>query len=68
MRYPEIVHIKLEESAGGDLDQLRKAIPREELISQGNSFERTKMLVPTHAHPSAPDKPPFETVVGGYSR
>jgi hypothetical protein len=25
---------------------------------------RTKKFVPTHSHPNAPDKPPFETVVG----
>lgn len=32
--------------------------------SLARSFERTKMFVPTRSHPSAPDKPPFETVVG----
>jgi len=28
------------------------------------SFQRTKHFVPTRSHPNAPDKPPFETVVG----
>ncbi|KAK2004420.1 HHE domain-containing protein [Colletotrichum falcatum] len=28
------------------------------------SFERTKMFTPTRSHPSVPNKPPFETVVG----
>lgn len=28
------------------------------------SFERTKMFTPTRSRPSAPNKPPFETVVG----
>ncbi|KIW10757.1 hypothetical protein PV08_10056 [Exophiala spinifera] len=28
------------------------------------SFGRTKKFVPTRSHPAAPDKPPFETVVG----
>ncbi|KAL0955228.1 hypothetical protein HGRIS_004129 [Hohenbuehelia grisea] len=28
------------------------------------SFERTKMFVPTRAHPNAPDRPPFETLAG----
>ena len=28
------------------------------------SFKRTKMFIPTRSHPSAPDKPPFETVAG----
>jgi hemerythrin superfamily protein len=57
-------HIQMEEDVGGDLDQLRKGISVEELMKAGSSYERTKMLVPTRAHPNAPDKPPFETVVG----
>jgi len=57
-------HIQMEEEPGGDLDQLRQGIPMPELVQAGSSFERTKMLVPTRAHPGAPDKPPFETVVG----
>ena len=28
------------------------------------SFGRTKMFAPTKSHPSAPSKPPFETVAG----
>ena len=28
------------------------------------SFARTKKLVPTRAHPNAPDKPPYETLAG----
>lgn len=37
---------------------------RGELVEAGKKFERTKMFAPTRAHPSAPNKPPFETVVG----
>ena len=43
---------QLEKELGADSDSLAK------------SFERTKMFVPTRSHPWAPDKPPFETVVG----
>ena len=43
---------QLEKELGGDLDSLAK------------SFGRTKMFVPTRSHPSAPDKPPFQTAVG----
>lgn len=28
------------------------------------SFARTKHFVPTHSHPDAPNKPPYETVAG----
>ncbi|KZF22966.1 hypothetical protein L228DRAFT_238856 [Xylona heveae TC161] len=58
-------HIKEEER--DDLPGLENALASsqdqmsEDLVK---SFERTKLLVPTRSHPSAPDKPPFETVVG----
>ena len=56
-------HIRMEEEPGGDLDQLRQHLSEHDLLHAGTSFERTKMFAPTHPHPSAPDKPPFETVV-----
>ena len=28
------------------------------------SFARTKHFIPTKSHPSAPDRPPYETVMG----
>lgn len=46
------------------LQVVRKGHNHEELVSAGKSFDRTKMLVPTHPHPGAPDKPPFENVAG----
>jgi hypothetical protein len=55
-------HIKEEES--DDLPALEKAIPADDSQSMARSFERTKMFLPTRSHPSAPDHPPFETVVG----
>lgn len=55
-------HIKEEES--DDLPALEKAIPDGDSQSMAKSFERTKMFLPTRSHPSAPDRPPFETAVG----
>ncbi|EON62951.1 hypothetical protein W97_02177 [Coniosporium apollinis CBS 100218] len=55
-------HIKDEEN--NDLPALEKELSAADSESVANSFERTKMFVPTKSHPSAPDKPPYETVVG----
>ncbi|TFA99721.1 hypothetical protein CCMA1212_008563 [Trichoderma ghanense] len=55
-------HIKEEEE--DDLPKLEQAVSGDESLQLSKSFQRTKMFVPTHSHPSAPDKPPFETVVG----
>jgi len=54
-------HIKEEEE--DDLPKLEEAITAGDSASLAEEFERTKKLVPTRSHPSAPDKPPFETVV-----
>ncbi|KAJ5283278.1 hypothetical protein N7505_001258 [Penicillium chrysogenum] len=55
-------HIKEEET--DDLPKLEVALSQEDSQSNAKSFGRTKMFVPSRAHPSAPDKPPFETVAG----
>jgi hypothetical protein len=55
-------HIKEEET--NDLPALEKALEEKDSESMSRSFGRTKMFVPTRSHPNAPDKPPFETVVG----
>ncbi|KAL7418637.1 hypothetical protein Q5752_007095 [Cryptotrichosporon argae] len=55
-------HIKEEES--DDLPKLESALGPERSKELAASFQRTKHFVPTRSHPSAPDKPPFETVVG----
>lgn len=55
-------HIKEEEE--DDLPTLEKAIQKSDSEELCKSFQRTKHFVPTQSHPSAPDKPPFETVVG----
>ncbi|KAK2745689.1 hypothetical protein FQN57_003585 [Myotisia sp. PD_48] len=55
-------HIKEEEE--GDLPKLEGALDTAESQGLSTSFKRTKAFVPSRSHPSAPDKPPFETVIG----
>ena len=55
-------HIKEEEQ--DDLPALESAIQTAESKSIATSFGRTKAFVPSRSHPTAPNKPPFETVVG----
>ncbi|KAJ5479690.1 hypothetical protein N7530_005199 [Penicillium desertorum] len=55
-------HIKEEET--DDLPKLEDVLSQEESEKYSTSFGRTKMFVPSRSHPSAPDKPPYETAVG----
>ncbi|ODA75791.1 hypothetical protein RJ55_08679 [Drechmeria coniospora] len=55
-------HIKEEEEE--HLVALEAAIEETHSEKLAKSFERTKLFMPTRSHPNAPDKPPFETVVG----
>ncbi|KAM7198891.1 hypothetical protein V8F20_005958 [Naviculisporaceae sp. PSN 640] len=55
-------HIKEEERQ--DLPALEKHIDTEASMKMAKSFQTTKHFVPTRSHPSAPDKPPYETAVG----
>jgi len=55
-------HIQEEEN--DDLPALESAIQNDESESIAKSFGRTKAFVPTRSHPNAPNKPPFETVIG----
>ncbi|KAI0555317.1 hypothetical protein F4679DRAFT_163252 [Xylaria curta] len=54
-------HIKEEEE--NDLVKLENKLSLTESKELSLSFEKTKMLTPTRSHPSAPNQPPFETVV-----
>jgi len=47
-----------------DLPMLEQAIGLEGSQAAAQSFKRTKKFVPTRPHPSAPDKPPYETLAG----
>ncbi|PMD22457.1 hypothetical protein NA56DRAFT_570169 [Hyaloscypha hepaticicola] len=55
-------HISGEESS--DLPALEGALQTSDSEAMAKSFGRTKAFVPSRSHPMAPDKPPFETVVG----
>ncbi|KAF3914695.1 hypothetical protein AA313_de0206238 [Arthrobotrys entomopaga] len=54
----------MEEEERDDLPALEKQLDSDTSGSYARSFERTKKFAPTRSHPSAPDKPPFETVAG----
>jgi len=61
--------VHVEEEEHDDLPALEKAFEKQSTStdtseSYAKSFQRTKHFVPTKSHPSAPDKPPFETVAG----
>ncbi|KAL5350223.1 hypothetical protein ACLOAV_005261 [Pseudogymnoascus australis] len=47
-----------------DLPTLDRELSADDSASMARSFGRTKAFVPSRSHPSAPNKPPFETVVG----
>ncbi|KAK2864995.1 hypothetical protein FQN49_004017 [Arthroderma sp. PD_2] len=55
-------HIREEE--GEDLVKLENALAHNKSEALATSFDRTKAFVPSRSHPSAPDKPPFETAIG----
>jgi len=55
-------HIKEEENE--DLIALDSALGEPDAESMASSFRRIKAFVPSRSHPMAPDKPPFETVIG----
>ncbi|KAL3464553.1 hypothetical protein BJX64DRAFT_298364 [Aspergillus heterothallicus] len=55
-------HIKEEEA--DDLVMLEETLSEHDSQSLSKAFERTKIFIPSRAHPHAPNKPPFETAVG----
>ena len=54
------LHNHIEHESKEDLPRLEKLLSREESQALAASFERTKMIVPTRSHPSAPNRPYFE--------
>lgn len=54
----------IEEEEKQDLPEFESALHKDESESIAKSFGRTKAFVPSRSHPHAPNKPPFETVVG----
>jgi hemerythrin superfamily protein len=55
-------HLKEEED--DLLPKMREACAAAELTELGKKFERAKKLAPTRPHPSAPDHPPANKIVG----
>jgi len=55
-------HIREEER--DDLPALEEHVDAGTSDSLARSFDRTKHFVPTRSHPSAPDRPPYETAAG----
>jgi hypothetical protein len=46
------------------LPKLRDACDAAELRELGEKFEKSKKLAPTRPHPSAPDRPPANKILG----
>ncbi|EAU37771.1 conserved hypothetical protein [Aspergillus terreus NIH2624] len=55
-------HVQDEET--NDLLQLESVLTDDQSDHLRKSFNRTKIFMPSRAHPHAPNKPPFETAVG----
>ncbi|RIB25203.1 hypothetical protein C2G38_2166571 [Gigaspora rosea] len=55
-------HIQEEEKE--TYPKLKASLADDLLMKEGEKYEKTRNSVPTRPHPSAPDKPPFETAVG----
>ena len=55
-------HVREEE--GEAFPKFRAAVGQEELDKLGSTVEKLKKIVPTHPHPSAPDHPPFNALLG----
>lgn len=54
----------MDEEEDEDLPSLESVLDKSESESMAKRFDMTKVLVPTRSHPSAPQQPFFESVVG----
>lgn len=54
------LHEHIEHEKNEDMPRLEDILSREESKSLANYFEKTKLILPTRSHPSAPNKPYFE--------
>lgn len=54
------LHEHIEHEKNEDMPRLEDILSREESKSLANYFEKTKLIIPTRSHPSAPNKPYFE--------
>ncbi|KAG7004452.1 hypothetical protein G7Y79_00025g057380 [Physcia stellaris] len=56
------LHTHIEHESTEDIPRLEKLLSREESQALATSFERTKGIVPTRSHPSAPNRPYLENL------
>lgn len=56
----EDLHRHIEHESKEDMPRLEKILPKEESQNLARQFERTKLILPTRSHPSAPNQPYFE--------
>lgn len=54
------LHEHIEHEVEEDMPRLEGILTREESKNLANYFEKTKLILPTRSHPSAPNKPYFE--------
>jgi hemerythrin superfamily protein len=54
----------LDEEEGDLLPRLRNACDAEDLRELGKKFQQSKKMAPTRPHPSAPDRPPANKILG----
>jgi hemerythrin superfamily protein len=54
----------IQEEEGKLLPKLRAACDAAELDELGEKFEKSKKMAPTRPHPSAPDRPPANKILG----
>jgi len=54
----------IEEEEGSTFPKLSTAASSEELVKLGAKLEMAKKVAPTRPHPSAPDTPPWNKIVG----
>ena len=63
-RLLEDLHHHINHESNKDMPRIEKLLSREESRDLANQFEKTKVLLPTRSHPSAPNKPYFENLAG----
>lgn len=58
------LHEHIEHEKNEDMPRLEKLLAPGESKALAVQFLRTKAIVPTRSHPSAPNQPPLETLAG----
>jgi hemerythrin-like domain-containing protein len=61
----ELVRHHVKEEEGELFPKVRNRISRRDVVELGDELRNAKRIVPTRPHPSAPDAPPANAIVGG---